>query len=77
MEKRGKKIIYLQNILFLLFDKHCNSPEEAGEAVADAIIQASKILWPGNGAFEEVEDIRKCWMAQFIEGFKNKLNGGR
>ena len=70
-----KKSVYLQNLLFLLFDKYIDSPEIAGEKVASAIIGASKMLWPSRYEDTTVEVIRRGWIAEFIEGFKSKLNG--
>jgi len=70
-----KKIVYLVNVLFLLFDKYIGRPEAVGERVAHAIIGAIHMLYPnGAGCSKSVIDsIRKAWIGKFTVGLMRVL----
>ena len=65
-----KKLTYLQNLLFLLFDESISSPEVIGANVAAAIIKATKMLCPKRGGLEafDVEGLREEWLSRFRNG---------
>lgn len=70
-----KKITYLVNVLFLLFDKYVGNPETIGEKVAHAIIGAMHMLYPtGAGCSKSViGSFRKEWIEKFTVGLMQVL----
>lgn len=66
MEKLEKKIIYLTNLLFLLFDKYWNTPDIAGEKIACSIRKATKMVCPTRLELNGTEEQRNIWIRKFI-----------
>ena len=71
-----KKFIYLQNLLFLLFDKYIGKPEVIGKKVAKALVNATKMLCPQRNGFSEgdTSKIREEWFAKFKDGMMQVLS---
>lgn len=69
-----KKLVYLKNLLFLLFDKYISEPEVIGEKVANAIIGAIRQLIPTRNGLssEQIVEVQRSWFRRFTDGM-NKI----
>ena len=68
MEKPKKKFIYLQNLLFLLFDEYIRKPKIIGEKVGCIIVKATRLLFGSENGSNGRELIRKEWYNEFLSG---------
>jgi len=71
-----KKIKYLETDFFTLFYDSENKPYEVGQMVADAILNASGMLFPTNGNAGKnisIERLRATWICTFYDGLNDRL----
>ena len=74
LQKEDKRIIYLQNFLFLFFDKYIDDPETVGKKIANTIKTVLLQLYPDRKEFEEhSEKIREEWLCLFRKGFNKGI----
>jgi hypothetical protein len=72
-----KKLSYLENVLFLLFDFLEDNPAKAGEVVGICIRKALFILYPDGRFRKEVKKFRSEWFSIFIKSLLKEVKNTR
>lgn len=68
-----KNFSYLENVLFILFDKFESNPNQMGKKLACCIKKAINTMYPDKRYKHDIYDqkrIREDWLAQLIIGLK-------
>lgn len=70
----GKTLVYLENLLFLLFCKFENSPNDIGKKIAISIKNTFNTVYPPS-KFNGIgyAGIKQKWIQNFWEGFLKEI----